>query len=404
MRHHHSTSERSDFEMMTLGHDGPDSTVAEPRPASAHTPLATYWDYIKVESLLSLQGGLETDERALTNDEVMFIVIHQVDELWFKLALRELTTARDLLVSPYVGERILVQIVRALRRVNVLFRNVTQHFELMETLTTHGYLGFRDKLAPASGYQSGQLRELEVLIGLSDGDRIACGHEGSYMRALRNPDGTEGPAYRRVQARLRDEPTLEAALTQWIFQTPIDGSVPATPSDGPTVAAFLERYLAAYARDRRASAARTKMRAPSAADVQRIDARLARDIESAAAFLRADDAPAGERDRVARARAALVLIESDVDGPLSASAREVIDAIVAFEQAFVIFRQRHARMVERIIGRRAGTGGTAGVEYLDQTALRYRVFKDIAAVRTILLRDVPPPPKNASHEGPAENK
>ncbi|MEL6432053.1 MAG: tryptophan 2,3-dioxygenase family protein, partial [Planctomycetota bacterium] len=58
---------------------------------------------------------------------------------------------------------------------------------------------------------------------------------------------------------------------------------------------------------------------------------------------------------------------------------------VEVEQAFVMFRQRHARMVERVIGRRTGTGGSAGVEYLDQTALEYRIFRDLWAVRTLLV-------------------
>jgi tryptophan 2,3-dioxygenase len=70
----------------------------------------------------------------------------------------------------------------------------------------------------------------------------------------------------------------------------------------------------------------------------------------------------------------------------------VIDRLVAFEQAFVIFRQRHARMVERIIGRRTGTGGSAGVEYLDNTALRYRIFRDVWAVRTLLVQEAVLPP------------
>jgi tryptophan 2,3-dioxygenase len=81
------------------------------------------------------------------------------------------------------------------------------------------------------------------------------------------------------------------------------------------------------------------------------------------------------------------LIEGYRELPLLAWPREVIDAIVALEQSFVIFRQRHARMVERIIGRRTGTGGSAGVEYLDQTALRYRIFHEIWAVRTLQIRE-----------------
>ena len=60
--------------------------------------------------------------------------------------------------------------------------------------------------------------------------------------------------------------------------------------------------------------------------------------------------------------------------------------IVEMEQQFVVWRQRHARMVERIIGRRTGTGGSAGVDYLDKTALSYRVFRDLWAIRTLQVR------------------
>ena len=72
--------------------------------------------------------------------------------------------------------------------------------------------------------------------------------------------------------------------------------------------------------------------------------------------------------------------------PLLAWPREVLDSLVEMEQQLTVFRQRHARMVERAIGRRAGTGGTAGVAYLDKTALKYRVFKDLWAIRTLQIR------------------
>jgi tryptophan 2,3-dioxygenase len=110
-------------------------------------------------------------------------------------------------------------------------------------------------------------------------------------------------------------------------------------------------------------------------------------------FLAAEDVADGpERTRRRRIRAALVFIESYRELPLLAWPRELCDLLVAVEQAFVIFRQRHARMVEREIGRRTGTGGSAGVDYLDETALRYRVFRDFWAVRTILVRRGAAPP------------
>src|SRR5690606_27408758 len=105
--------------------------------------------YIKVEELLSLQNGIAQSERELANDEVMFIVIHQIDELWFKLALRELVSIRDLFAADHVAEQSLSSVVRGLRRTVLLFQHVSSHFALMETLTTRDYLAFRDKLSPA---------------------------------------------------------------------------------------------------------------------------------------------------------------------------------------------------------------------------------------------------------------
>ncbi|MEM9075295.1 MAG: tryptophan 2,3-dioxygenase family protein, partial [Myxococcota bacterium] len=122
-------------------------------------------------------------------------------------------------------------------------------------------------------------------------------------------------------------------------------------------------------------------------DRARLDQRYASERESARQFLQAEDVEKDQRAFQSRVRAALVFIESYRELPLLAWPREVVDAIVALEQASLIFRQRHARMVERVIGRRTGTGGSSGVDYLDRTALRYRVFGDVWAVRTLQLRE-----------------
>ncbi len=346
----------------------------------------TYWDYIRVERLLALQGGLEEDDASLANDEVMFITIHQIDELWLKLALRELVSVRDLFAQPRVPEQSLASAVRGVRRMAMLFNLAANHFALMETMTTRDYLAFRDKLSPASGFQSAQLREIEILMGLSDADRIPLGHEHSYRQALRNPDGTESPASRRVAGRLEDRPRLKEALDEWLYRTPIDGSTPDDADDDATVARFVEKYLAAHAGETDRACELAEHDALTAADRERLAQRYAKEANGAAAFLRAEDQPPEERRRRRRIRAALVLIEGYRELPLLAWPREVVDAIVALEQAFVIFRQRHARMVERVIGRRTGTGGSAGVDYLDQTALRYRIFHDVWAVRTLQIR------------------
>ncbi|MEO7330786.1 MAG: tryptophan 2,3-dioxygenase family protein, partial [Minicystis sp.] len=81
-----------------------------------------------------------------------------------------------------------------------------------------------------------------------------------------------------------------------------------------------------------------------------------------------------------------VFLESYRELPRLTWPRELVDSLIEMEQTMLIWRQRHARMVERVIGRRTGTGGSAGVDYLDQTALRYRVFGDVWGVRGLLLR------------------
>ena len=162
---------------------------------------ANYWDYIRVEDLLALQAGVDADERLLSDDEVRFIVIHQVDELWFKLVLRALVTARDLFARPRVPADALAGAVQSLKRVTICFELAAQQFRLMETMRTQDYLTFRDKLNPASGFQSAQMREIEVLMGLADAERIPFGNEGSYLDALRSHDGSPSPALARVERR-----------------------------------------------------------------------------------------------------------------------------------------------------------------------------------------------------------
>ena len=351
---------------------------------SAPEPTA-YWEYIQVEPLLRLQSGFEEDEGGLANEEVLFITVHQVFELWFKLVFRELKSARDLFHSPRVEEQELSGVVARLRRARTIFQVAVRHFEVIETLGTREYLEFRTKLMPASGFQSAGLRKIEIMLGLHQGERIALGEEGDWLATLRNRDGTKSSAYEMVEETLRDGPSLKEAVEEWLVRTPIDG----TPHDDPhaeeRLREFIERFLEAHAREVAGVEERAVALADSEADAERMRSMYAAERAATRAFL----TPAGDGDgpRRARARAAMVFIETYRDLPLLSWPREVLAALLEFEQAFLIFRQRHARMVERVIGRRTGTGGSSGVAYLDETALRYRVFDDLWAVRTLMLSD-----------------
>ncbi len=120
--------------------------------------------------------------------------------------------------------------------------------------------------------------------------------------------------------------------------------------------------------------------------------RLEKSVLSAKEFL----CPGG---KVNRSRAGLLFIESYRELPLLAWPRVLIDSFVELEEAILLFRNSHARMVERMIGRRMGTGGSSGVDYLDAT-LKYRIFVDLWTVRTILVRrDLLPDVANSEFYG-----
>jgi len=347
---------------------------------------ASYWDYIRVEDLLHLQSGIDASEQDLCNDEVRFIVIHQVDELWFKLVLRELATARDLFAKPHVPEDALAGAVQSLKRVTICFELAAQHFRLMETMRTQDYLTFRDKLNPASGFQSAQMREIEVLMGLDDEDRIPFGKEGSYLDALKSHDGSPSPAHERVTRRIADTPTLKEAVRTWLHRTPIQGSVPGQAGDDDAVRAWGEAYYEGHQRlHERALQYAVKAQALAPDDEARLRQRYEGQLRGARRHLDAEDVCDERRAFVRRLRAAILFVDSNRELPLLSWPGAIIDGLIECEQAMLAFRQRHARMVERVIGRRVGTGGSDGVAYLDQTALEYRVFTEIWAGRTLLL-------------------
>ena len=348
----------------------------------------TYWDYLHLPELLDLQGGLEGDEEQLLTDELHFIVVHQVFELWFKLVLRELRLARDHMAAPEVPEEHVPHVVHHLRRVTKIVSLCADQFAVMETLTPQDFLAFRDKLIPASGFQSFQMRELEAVLGLDEAQRVESGF-GDPMAAIRKlGEGSPGGALAVAHLdRAAAEQSVRSAVHDWLLRTPIQGSSPGDPGDAEVVAAFVDAYLASGAA--RARATTERLVAAGVMEAGAGERKLAASSEQARAFMHAEGIDDGGRTR--RIRAAILFIESYRDLPLLAWPRVLLDTIVELEGALVLFRTRHARMVERVIGRRIGTGGSAGVDYLDRTT-KYRIFTELWAVRTVLLPASAVPP------------
>ena len=361
------------------------------------TLTPSYKDYLDLDRLLSLQGGLTGDEADVSPDELHFIVVHQTYELWFKVILTELRAARDLLLIDPVPEEEIPRVVRHLDRVVAILRLAVEQFRVMETLSPQGFLAFRDKLVPASGFQSFQMRELEILLGLGVEEReeYENAHALEHLRRTAERSESSARAWARIEAAAA-EPSLLFALSQWLYRTPIRGSTPGSPGDEEVVLSFTADYLAAA--DVEGDRFLARMSGIPGRDTAPVRARQAEAAEANRAFLAADAHPEPDRARVRRIRAAILFVESYRDLPLLAWPRTLLDRVVEVEEELVIWRSRHARMVERTIGRRVGTGGSSGVDYLDRTTT-HRIFTDLWAVRTLLLRSeaVPPLPDQATY-------
>ena len=289
----------------------------------------TYSEYLRLEELLKLQTGVEGETRKISNDELHFILVHQNFELWFKLVINELKCTNDILSSDYVEETKLPQAVHHMERVIETFKLMSQQWRVMETLEPQDFLNFRDELGTASGFESFQMREMESLMGSKwiDGKLIG------------KPETSN---------------SLYDVTCDWLERTPIQGSVYGSTNDEKNVDDFIADYLLAH-----------KKLYPDT-------------NKDAVNFFE-------EESSLRRRRAGLVFIESYRELPLLAWPRKLISTLIELEQSMILWRTSHARMVERMIGRRIGTGGSSGVDYLDMTT-KYRVFVDLWAVRSILIK------------------
>jgi tryptophan 2,3-dioxygenase len=276
---------------------------ASPQPIVPQGEQLTYSSYLKVPELLKLQLPQSTPEH---HDELLFIIVHQTYELWFRELLHDLDAVvanlRAAGANPKSRDEV-YEAARLLRRCTEITRILVEQFTILETMLPTHFLAFRGKLEPASGFQSEQFRELEFLCGLKDAKMLR------YHR-----------------------PTPEAH-------------------------ALLERRL----------------REPSLHDV--FFAAL-----QTMGKLRIDD-QATDRERFdARARAVLALYQDEK------SHRDWIDVcerLTEFDELVVSWRLRHIQLVERVIGVRMGTGGSAGASYLKLT-LDKKFFPELWEARTLL--------------------
>ena len=171
----------------------------------------TYGTYLKVPELLSLQHRRSEPPH---HDEMLFIIIHQVHELWFKQLLHELDLARARLLE---GRPL--PVIKSFKRVHAIMRVMIEQIDVLETMTPAEFNAFRNLLRPASGFQSTQFREVEFLSG------------GGDPRVLTHMQLDPGLA---AVGRRQQEGTLYEALLTLLagrgFSIPRSCSPPAAPA------------------------------------------------------------------------------------------------------------------------------------------------------------------------------
>ena len=265
--------------------------------ANSTTGAITYNSYLKIDELLALQQPRSDGPE---HDEMLFIIVHQVYELWFKELLHELDRVSRLLED---DESHRAQ--HTLKRILTILKVLVAQLDILETMTPLEFLSFRARLEAASGFQSDQFRQIEFVLSAKNAAAMSRFPEGSRARQA-------------LSVRFA-QPTLWDAFLQYL--------------------------------------AREGYRIPEAS--------LTRDVT-----LPATSTPAVQD----------VLIEIYRRDPKNA---ELCERLVDLDEGFQEWRYRHVRMVERTIGRKPGTGGSTGAEYLRST-VGGNLFPDLWEIRSQL--------------------
>jgi tryptophan 2,3-dioxygenase len=362
---------------MSLDDSG--STAFHDVPPMSRTPPLYYGDCLQVDRLLSLQVPESAKHGSPVHDEMLFIIVHQAYELWFKQTLHEFDRVeRDFSTNP-VGDEAMARIVHSLARVHEILKLMVAQFDVLETMTPADFLDFRDYLFPASGFQSLQFRLIESRLGLPEGTRVQFDGEGVEARL--------SVADRQKLAAARLRPTIHALLDTWLARTPF------LDWGGES---FRVAYRAAVVKHLSADVETIKADAAIPAERRELETgAIGRALEAFAAIFQPDASPNVWRLSPQAVQAAL-FITVYREMPAVQQPFRLLSLLMDIDETLTFWRYRHALMVERMIGRKIGTGGSSGHTYLGSTAERHRVFGDLFQLSTFLI------PRSSLPELPAD--
>ena len=331
-----------------------------------------YKDYLQLDTLLNAQTPKSED----AHDEMLFIIIHQAYELWFKQVLFEVESVATLLSNPTLPDNDphLFTINHRLTRVNTILRLLVGQMDVMETMTPLDFLDFRNLLRPASGFQSLQFKVLEARLGLQMDARHG---QQYYVSQLREEDVKE-------LRQLENKPSLLSLINNWLERMPFFEKAGLWEDYQSTVSdieeyghLFWADYIHLYTKS---------------LDANEVDNR---DTFIHIFFKRNEDQ---QRSRALSPKACrhALFIMLYRDYPILQLPYQLLNTLLEIDEELAAWRFRHLNMVQRIIGARTGTGGSSGKGYLRQAMDKHYIFKEIAELTTFLIerRNLPSLPKS----------
>jgi tryptophan 2,3-dioxygenase len=322
-----------------------------------------YSDYIQLDKILNSQHPKSFSSLEDGNDEMLFIIIHQVYELWFKQILFELDLVRNIFIRGRINDNSddISRVVHRLRRVVKILELINQQVSVLETMTALDFLEFRNLLLPASGFQSKQFRLIEGRLGLKMEQR----YKTEYYKSTRR--GSLSEADLQEIDRAESESTLKELIVQWLERMPFFDEAywreykPASEPNDPDWHPFWVDYRNAY------------QKSLSEHETGRL-------AEFDKVFFEQ-----GRGGVPAEAMRAALFITIYRNLPIFHLPFELLNTLSEIDELLSNWRYRHFMMVRRMIGIRVGTGGTSGAGYLEGTLSQHYAFREITEVATFLI-------------------
>lgn len=337
-----------------------------------------YGDYLQLEKLLDSQLPLSRKYADATNgechDEMLFIVVHQVYELWFKQILHDLNAILDTFNQTFVPESELSSVVQKLERIKKIQGLLIGQFDVLETMTPMDFLEFRDLLIPASGFQSVQFREIEIKLGLNTTDRQHVDRE-FFLGRLSESD-------RKKLTALESSPSLLKLVEGWLERVPFTNmknfnfwdeyqkSIDSILHDDEEIILKNSAHLS-----------------ESAKNIQLENLSVTRSTFKSLFDESAHEELVKNKQRTLSQKAILnaLFIMLYREESMLALPFQVLTAMMDIDENFTTWRYRHALLAQRMLGTKIGTGGSSGHQYLKRAADNNRVFVDLFNLSTFLI-------------------